>query len=72
MDNKFKVGDVVQLKSGGPLMTIASIGIASSQEQLASCIWFEGSKKNNGNFLASVLMAMPSEPPQAQPYDPEE
>lgn len=71
MDNKFEIGDVVQLKSGGPRMTVASLGVDASQEQIAGCIWFEGSKRHNRNFLTSVLMVVPSEPPQAQPYNPE-
>lgn len=36
---KHRVGDVVQLKSGGPLMTIGSIG-RSGDSITAFCAWF--------------------------------
>jgi uncharacterized protein YodC (DUF2158 family) len=34
----FVAGQVVQLKSGGPMMTIGSI---NDEEGTASCIWFD-------------------------------
>ena len=40
--NEFKVGDVVTLNSGGPKMTISSIG----SDGTISCTWF---------FISSVL-----------------
>ena len=36
---KHQVGDVVRLKSGGPLMTISSLG-RSSDTTTAFCAWF--------------------------------
>ena len=36
MDEEFKVGDVVQLKSGGPAMTIS----AWMSKEIAVCRWF--------------------------------
>ncbi len=38
---KFKIGNLVQLKSGGPDMTIADI----LDNGLLKCIWFEGNKQ---------------------------
>lgn len=35
-----KVGDVVQLKTGGPRMTVEYI--TPYHYELASCVWFEG------------------------------
>jgi uncharacterized protein YodC (DUF2158 family) len=45
--NDFKVGDVVQLKSGGPLMTVHSIGDYSPTGPNPGllCVWFDGNKK---------------------------
>lgn len=40
---KFEVGDIVQLKSGGPKMTVASIGPQSSLggKDYVWCKWFD-------------------------------
>lgn len=58
MNHEFKAGDVVQLKSGGPKMTINQIGKygkGSTQDQ-AKCVWFEGSKKVEDVFELHSLM----------------
>jgi uncharacterized protein YodC (DUF2158 family) len=52
MANQFNVGDVVQLKSGGPAMTIQSI-----TEGMAFCIWFDGKKKEQSAFELKTLVA---------------
>jgi uncharacterized protein YodC (DUF2158 family) len=41
----FSVGDVVRLKSGGPVMTIRLI-----EKDIAQCVWFEQTKKMEGAF----------------------
>lgn len=42
MTDTFNVGDVVRLKSGGPLMTITSLGKAfASHDIQAFCTWFK-------------------------------
>jgi len=39
---EFEPGDVVQLKSGGPLMTVEQIGQDSmTGEDTVWCVWFE-------------------------------
>ena len=44
MPDEIKVGDVVQLKSGGPAMTVEDAAVISdSQVQLARCVWFDPS-----------------------------
>lgn len=55
---EFKVGDVVQLKSGGPKMTIEDIGNYSfaGTEIKAKCVWFEGTKQKEGVFAPATLM----------------
>jgi uncharacterized protein YodC (DUF2158 family) len=35
----FKIGDVVQLKSGGPQMTVKDLGNEHQPNQVA-CVWF--------------------------------
>ena len=46
----FKVGDVVVLKSGGPRMTVESVA-----NEVAHCVWFEKTKKHEGNFNVALL-----------------
>ena len=45
--NDFKVGDVVQLKSGGPLMTVHNIDNYSPTGPNLGllCVWFVDAKK---------------------------
>jgi uncharacterized protein YodC (DUF2158 family) len=52
--NTFNVGDVVILKSGGPLMTIGSI---SGNE--CYCIWFTNDERKYGQFQSPTLMYPP-------------
>jgi uncharacterized protein YodC (DUF2158 family) len=57
MDQEFKAGDVVQLKSGGPKMTIdtiAKFGMGSTHDQ-AKCVWFEGTKRMEALFELPTL-----------------
>lgn len=57
MSEKFKSGDLVVLKSGGPEMTIKSI---YSDEIV--CQWFAGKKLEQGRFAPESL-AFPSPKP---------
>lgn len=60
MANKFKRGDIVQLKSGGPPMTVdkcpgdPEIGMARTEYQ---CEWFKGATATQRNFAEHVLQA---------------
>ena len=51
---KFKVGDVVQLKSGGPEMTIEGIG----DEGWADCVWFSGLEAKRESFPLDALQTV--------------
>lgn len=45
---EFKAGDLVRVKSGGPMMTVEKVGqTARLQEDAVWCVWFEkvGSKQ---------------------------
>jgi uncharacterized protein YodC (DUF2158 family) len=48
--NNLKPGDVVQLKSGGPIMTIRNI-----DGEWAQCDWFDDGKANQKLFNLSQL-----------------
>jgi uncharacterized protein YodC (DUF2158 family) len=51
-EQAFKEGDVVQLRSGGPRMTIKGIGKYGmvAKEDNALCEWFDGAKRNEHVF----------------------
>jgi uncharacterized protein YodC (DUF2158 family) len=61
MANAFKNGDVVQLKSGGPAMTVnASPGEASasgSPRVNYQCVWFKGASKDQAVFDEHLLQS---------------
>jgi uncharacterized protein YodC (DUF2158 family) len=58
--NEIKVGDVVQLKSGGPKMTVSQTGNTAFGDTVvhAWCDWFEGNKKMDGVFPLTSLRAV--------------
>jgi uncharacterized protein YodC (DUF2158 family) len=57
MADDLKVGDVVKLKSGGPVMTIQRLGagIAADKSQGAWCDWFVDNKPQHGWFPLTSL-----------------
>lgn len=52
MAAKFKKGDIVQLKSGGPPMTVAN---PQAYVDEVTCVWFAGAKREEVNFEQEVL-----------------
>ena len=58
MPQEFKVGDIVQLKSGGPKMTVNFVN-----ESLGwiGCVWFAGAKHEDARFSAEALILAPEE-----------
>lgn len=54
MSEELKIGDVVQLQSGGERMTIEYI-----DEGDISCVWFEGKQPQRNTFAAGVLRKAP-------------
>lgn len=62
MNAKFKVGDIVNLKSGGPPMTITEVDtvgplLSGKEEPDYTCAWFAGSKQDTASFPeAAVFM----------------
>lgn len=51
----FKVGEIVQLKSGGPKMTVT--GAPSDQyNKIYATSWFAGAKLEHGHFPEQSLM----------------
>lgn len=58
MADTFKVGETVQLKSGGPPMTVTVAGSAKSH---VTCKWFAGKKLEWGQFPPDALRYPPAE-----------
>lgn len=50
----FRVGDVVQLKSGGPIMTVVEITSANGRDTV-QCRWFAGPEEKSSSFSAETL-----------------
>jgi uncharacterized protein YodC (DUF2158 family) len=55
MANKFKPGDLVELKSGGPVMTVERVTNIRSNETSYSCSWFAGAKDSHKIFTEAAL-----------------
>lgn len=60
---KFKSGDIVKLKSGGPNMTVSNyVGIgAGGESQTVRCKWFAGAKSESSNFHEGMLVPVEEE-----------
>ena len=50
---QFKTGDVVQLKSGGPRMSVDRI----DAEKMVHCSWFDQTDRKTGVFHPETLKA---------------
>lgn len=53
MAEKFKAGDLVELKSGGPVMTVESINTFGGNTY--ACSWFAGDKHQENRFAEAAL-----------------
>lgn len=56
MADTFKEGDVVQLKSGGPIMTVIKVANNASGELRVWCVWFDNKQvEQSSTFPPSSL-----------------
>ncbi len=53
MAKEFNIGDIIQLKSGGPKMTVMSL--PDVRGGYIRCQWFAGSKLESGSFPQESL-----------------
>lgn len=60
----FEIGDTVQLKCGGPAMTVQEISLMTGEYQ---CVWFNGNIKQQSSFDGDVLKIY--EPPSDDDED---
>lgn len=56
---EFKAGDVVQVVSGGPRITVIDVGKTKLGVLSAWCVWFEGTKQIEGRFPVVALKHAP-------------
>ncbi len=61
---ELKVGDVVQLKSGGPRMTVVC---TKSNPAGASCTWFDQAEAKSSRFPLGTLEPVQNTPEKATP-----
>ena len=59
----FKIGEVVQLKSGGPLMTVDNV----DPHNMINCVWFHEREKKSDVFPAATLKPVDNSPKSAAP-----
>lgn len=52
---EIKTGDTVRVKSGGPVMTVSSVGERLG-EMTAFCSWFDGTRPQTDAFPVTVLV----------------
>ena len=52
MDTSFRPGDVVQLNSGGPKMTVVSV----QSDGTLRCVWFQEDGKQDSGVFAQVAL----------------
>lgn len=50
---KLAIGDIVQLKSGGPKMTVS--GFYPNSALNVVCTWFDGTKREQEKFAENAL-----------------
>lgn len=58
MAKMLKIGDTVQLKSGGPTMTIEWIGAGNGGKMVATCVWFNVAKYDSHTFDIDLLASV--------------
>jgi len=61
----WKTGDVVELKSGGPAMTVDIL----RDDGFCECSWFAGAERVKDTFRADMLQENKSHSPQVIPMD---
>jgi uncharacterized protein YodC (DUF2158 family) len=54
----FNIGDLVELKSGGPKMTVTRVDDLGIRT-IVRCTWFADSKKEQGEFPPEALVSSP-------------
>jgi uncharacterized protein YodC (DUF2158 family) len=59
---RYKVGDTVQLKSGGPIMTVTNV-----RSGIYTCTWFDGTEVKVSGFPEDALIPTTAGGPMSSP-----
>ncbi len=59
----WQIGNLVRLKSGGPTMTVANVGVGIAGDEVA-CTWFDGKKRLEDTFPPDALELVTSRAPR--------
>jgi uncharacterized protein YodC (DUF2158 family) len=63
----FKIGDAVNLKGGGPTMTITGTSTGTDRDVLYSCTWFDKDDKEQlSSYPAGALVITEKQQPRAR------
>ena len=62
MYQKFKTGDIVRLKSGGPNMTVETLMAGTYKTGNYLCQWFSGTSLKQGYFPHDSLKPVKDDP----------
>ena len=55
MSRSFKIGDLVRIKSGGPMMVVAEVGENQDGKPIVTCTWVDEDKQEVGTFPADTV-----------------
>ncbi len=55
MSRFFKIGDLVRIKSGGPMMVVTEVGENQDGKPIVTCTWTDEDKPEVGTFPADTV-----------------
>ena len=55
MSRSFKIGDLVRIKSGGPMMVVTEVGENQDGKPIVTCKWIDEDKPEVGTFPADTV-----------------
>ena len=55
MSRSFKIGDLVRIKSGGPMMVVTEVGENQDGKPIVTCTWVDEDKPEVGTFPADTV-----------------
>lgn len=59
MGKNFQPGDLVKIKSGGPIMTVENNDLKINGKAFIECVWFDGAVRQSARYHPAALVAEP-------------